>query len=88
MKRLLVELLVFLKPLARDPEAETILAELRRLGYEWVKGLRVGKVYRFVVEAGDCKEAEEKVLRLGGELRFYNPVVHRAEARCVGEAKE
>ncbi len=81
----LVELLVFLKPLARDPEAETILAELERRGYASVRGLRVGKVYRFEVEAQDCSEAERLVLELGGRLRFYNPVVHAAEARCLGE---
>jgi len=85
--KLLVELLVFIKPLARDPEGETILEELKRMGYDWVTGVRVGKVYRFTVEAGDCREAESKVLEMGGKLRFYNPVVHKAEARCLGEAR-
>ncbi|AEM39232.1 phosphoribosylformylglycinamidine synthase, purS [Pyrolobus fumarii 1A] len=84
--KLVVELLVFLKPLARDPEAETILSELKRLGYKWIAGLRVGKVYRFTLEARDCEEAERRVLELGEKLRFYNPVVHKAEARCLGES--
>ena len=78
-----VELLVFLKPLARDPEGETIAAELRRRGYNWVAGVRVGKVYRFTVEAPGCEEAKRLVLDVASRLRFYNPVVHSVEARCV-----
>ncbi len=78
-----VELLVFLKPLARDPEGETIASEMRRHGYSWVASVRVGKVYRFVVEAGSCEEAKRLVLEAAGRLRFYNPVVHSVEARCV-----
>ncbi len=80
-----VELLVFIKPAARDPEGETIAAELRRRGYGAVRGVRVGKVYRFEVEAGDCDEAVELVKSLAERLRFYNPVVHAAEVRCLGE---
>ncbi len=87
MKKFVVELLVFIKPLARDPEGETLLEQLRRMGYEWVENVRVGKIYRFTVEAEDCGEAEKRVLELGGRLRFYNPVVHIAEARCLSEPR-
>ena len=80
-----VELLVFIKPAARDPEGETIASELRRRGYGVVKAVRVGKVYRFEVEAGDCSEASRVVREIAEKLRFYNPVVHSAEVRCLEE---
>ena len=79
-----VELLVFIKPVARDPEGETIASELRRRGFEAVRGVRVGKVYRFEIEAGGCEEAERLVREIAEKLRFYNPVVHSIEVRCLG----
>ncbi len=63
---------------ARDPEGETLAAELRRRGYGFLAGVRAGKVFILEVEAGSLEEAVGLASRMAGEARLYNPLVHEA----------
>ncbi|ALL01478.1 Phosphoribosylformylglycinamidine synthase, PurS subunit [Pyrodictium delaneyi] len=76
MPRHRVLVIVTYKPSARDPEGETLAAELRRLGYTWVQGIRAGKAFIVEVEAETREEAEKLVKEMAHETRLFNPAVH------------
>jgi phosphoribosylformylglycinamidine synthase len=66
-----------------DPEGQTIERALPLLGFEGVEHMRVGKMFRFEVEAPDAAAARETSDRLSATL-LANPVIERADVR-VGE---
>jgi phosphoribosylformylglycinamidine synthase subunit PurS len=79
-----VEVVVENKPLARDPEGETIHHNLvLKGGYSQVTSVRAGKLLRMSVEAGSEKDAEQLVLKLCDDLRIYNPAAHVCRVRVV-----
>ncbi len=81
-----VEVLITNKPLAKDPEGETIHRDLLlRSGFSCVKKVRVGKLLMMDIEAGSEEEAKEKAFKACNDLRIYNPVAHtyRIEIRGV-----
>jgi len=61
-----------------DPEAATIERELPLLGFDAVKDMHVGRVFRFVVEATDADAARATAEELADRL-LANPVIQRAE---------
>ena len=80
-----VEVIVENKPLARDPEGETIHRNLiLRGGYNQVTNVRVGKLLRMNVEAGSPEDAVQLVRKLCDDLRIYNPAAHVCQVRVVG----
>lgn len=82
----LVEILITNKPLAKDPEGETIHKDLLlRNGFSSVKRVRVGKLLMMEIEADDEESAKEIAFRACNDLRIYNPVAHtyRVEIRGV-----
>ena len=79
-----VEVVVENKPLARDPEGETIHHNLiLKGGYAQVTNVRAGKLLRMSVEAGSEKDAEQLVRKLCDDLRIYNPAAHLCRVRVV-----
>ena len=81
-----VEVIVQNKPLARDPEGETIHRNLiLKGGYDKVTGVRAGKLLRMTVQAKSGREAEDLVRKLCDDLRIYNPAAHSCEVRVVEE---
>jgi len=81
-----VEVIIQNKPLARDPEGETIHRNLiLKGGYDRVTGVRAGKLLRMTVQAESGQEAENIVRRLCDDLRIYNPAAHSCEVRIVGK---
>ena len=81
-----VEVIVQNKPLARDPEGETIHRNLiLKGGYDQVTGVRAGKLLRMTVQAKSGHEAENLVRKLCDDLRIYNPAAHTCEVRIVEE---
>ena len=81
-----VEVIVQNKPLARDPEGETIHRHLiLKGGYDKVTGVRAGKLLRMTVQAKSGQEAEDLVRKLCDDLRIYNPAAHSCEVRIVEE---
>jgi phosphoribosylformylglycinamidine synthase subunit PurS len=84
MPRFTVEVVVENKPLARDPEGETIHHNLiLKGGYSQVTNVRAGKLLRMSVEAGSEKDAELLIRKLCDDLRIYNPAAHVCQVRVV-----
>jgi phosphoribosylformylglycinamidine synthase subunit PurS len=71
---------VTLRPGIADPEGATIERALPALGFTGVRGVRVGKSYRFSVEAADQDEALATARALADRL-LSNPVIEDATAR-------
>ena len=79
-----VEVIVENKPLARDPEGETIHSNLiLKGGYSQVTNVRAGKLLRMNVEAGSPEDAAQIVRKLCNDLRIYNPAAHICQVRIV-----
>jgi phosphoribosylformylglycinamidine synthase PurS subunit len=57
-----------------DPEGATIERSLPALGYEGVSDVRVGKAFRFTLEAPDLARAEAQVADMC-ERFLTNPVI-------------
>ena len=80
-----VEVIVENKPLARDPEGETIHRNLiLKGGYNQVTRVRAAKLLRMNVEANSPEEARAIVRKLSDDLRVYNPAAHTIQVRVVG----
>ena len=80
-----IEVIVENKPLARDPEGETIHHNLiMKGGYNQVTNVRAGKLLRMNVEASSPDQARDLVKRLCDDLRIYNPAAHTCQVRNVG----
>ena len=80
-----VEVVVENKPLARDPEGETIHHNLiLKGGYSQVTNVRAGKFLRMNVEASSPEDAKQLVRKLCDDLRIYNPAAHVCQVRIVG----
>jgi phosphoribosylformylglycinamidine synthase subunit PurS len=81
----LVEVIVENKPLARDPEGETIHRNLiLKGGYKQVTSVRAGKLLRMSVDADSPDRARDLVKKLCDDLRIYNPAAHTCQVRIVG----
>ncbi len=80
----IVEVVVENKPLARDPEGETIHHNLiLKGGYSQVTNVRAGKFLRMNVEASSEEDAQQLVQKLCDDLRIYNPAAHICRVRVV-----
>lgn len=69
---------VMLKPGISDPQGQTIERALPVLGYEGVKGVRVGKSIQLEVDAPSADEAKSKVEEMCERL-LANPVIESYE---------
>lgn len=79
-----VEVIVENKPLARDPEGETIQRNLiLKGGYTQVTSVRAGKLLRMKVEADTPDAASRLVKQLCDDLRIYNPAAHVCQVRVL-----
>jgi len=67
-----------------DPEGLAIERALPSLGFEGVRGVHVGKVFRFVVDAPSEAEARQTAEEMCDRL-LANPVIERAEIRVVAD---
>lgn len=61
-----------------DPEGTTIERSLPTLGFDGVRGVRVGKSIRFTVEASDASAARSEVDDLCARF-LTNPVIEEAQ---------
>jgi phosphoribosylformylglycinamidine synthase PurS subunit len=69
---------VTLRPGIADPQGATIERSLPALGFDGVRGVRVGKAVRFTVEAADERAARAQV-ELLCERFLTNPVIEDAD---------
>jgi phosphoribosylformylglycinamidine synthase subunit PurS len=73
---------VQLLPGIADPQGATIERALPVLGFTGVDGLRVGKAFRFGLEANDDAEADRVAHELAERL-LSNPVMESARVRLT-----
>ncbi len=59
---------VTLKSGVLDPQGQAVGRTLGKLGYEGVKGVRIGKYVEIELEGHDPKHAEEEVTKMCNEL--------------------
>jgi phosphoribosylformylglycinamidine synthase subunit PurS len=79
-----VEVVIENKPLARDPEGETIQHNLvLKGGYTQVTNVRAGKFLRLNVEAPSPEDAQQLVRNMCDDLRIYNPAAHVCQVRVL-----
>jgi len=76
---------VQLRPGVADPQGSTIERAMPALGFEGVRGVRVGKAMRFEVDATDATAARAKVEDLCARF-LTNPVIEDAVI-TIGEAR-
>ena len=68
---------VRLRPGIADPQGATIERSLPTLGYDGVRGVRVGKAIRFLLDAADEGAARAEVEQLCARF-LTNPVIEDA----------
>ncbi len=79
-----IEVIVENKPLARDPEGETIHHNLiLKGGYSQITQVRAGKILRMTVKALSQENARDLVKKLCDDLRIYNPAAHTCQVRII-----
>ncbi len=87
MKSYKVEVTIQNKPLAQDPEGETIKKNLiTKGGFASVTNVRSGKYLQLQVGAATPEEAQQIVSKMCNELRIFNSVVHTCTIRVGGES--
>ena len=65
---------VTLKKSVLDPQGQTVLQALHSLGFQGVKGLRVGKHFELTLNSGDRKKAEMELKSMCDRL-LTNPII-------------
>jgi phosphoribosylformylglycinamidine synthase len=65
---------VTLKEEVNDPQGRTVLQGLKRLGFESIHSVRVGKYLVLQLEAQDAKVAEIEAVKMCQQL-LVNPVI-------------
>ena len=80
-----VQVDVTLRPGIADPQGATIERSLPTLGFEGVRGVRVGKTIRFAIDAADEATARAEVEDLCRRF-LTNPVIEDAEIRLEATA--
>lgn len=66
-----------------DPEGATIERALPALGFEGIEGVRVGKSFRFAVEADSEEEARRRVDDICSRF-LTNPVIEDSVVTVIG----
>ncbi len=67
-----------LRPGIADPQGATIERSLPHLGFEGISGMRVGKAFRFSLEAGDEGSAQAHADEVTQRF-LINPVIEDAD---------
>lgn len=66
-----VKVFVKLKDGVLDPQGQTILGSINRMGYDFAKEVRVGKFFEIEVQDKSCEKELEKI---AGDL-LANPII-------------
>jgi phosphoribosylformylglycinamidine synthase len=74
-----------LRPGIADPEGATIERSLPALGFEGIDGVRVGKAFRFELEAEDAATARAHADEVTQRF-LINPVIEDADVAVAARA--
>lgn len=83
MARLKARVIVTLKPVVNDPQGNTVMAGLHRLGFDEVGGVRVGKFIEVDLEAEDEAAARGRVQEMCQKL-LANHVIEDVRFQLEG----
>lgn len=72
--------LVRLKTEVLDPQGDAVRQALVRLGFEGVKGVRVGKLIEIELESGNLEEQRANLSKMADEM-LANPVIEDFEVK-------
>jgi phosphoribosylformylglycinamidine synthase subunit PurS len=72
--------LVRLKDEVLDPQGDAVRRALGRLGFEGVRGVRVGKLIEIELDDQSCEEARSRLSKMADEI-LANPVIEDFEVR-------
>ena len=73
-------ILVRLKAEVLDPQGEAVRKALVRLGFEGVKGVRMGKLVEIDLEADASPELQKRIAKMADEI-LANPVIEDYEVK-------
>jgi phosphoribosylformylglycinamidine synthase len=73
---------VFLKEGVADPQGQTVERSLPSLGFDGVRGVRIGKLIRFELDAADAATAEAEVADMCDRF-LTNPVIEDSSFRVT-----
>ncbi|WP_022851870.1 phosphoribosylformylglycinamidine synthase subunit PurS [Limisalsivibrio acetivorans] len=77
-----VKVYVKLKSGVLDPQGQTILGSVRRLGHDFVKDVRVGKF--FEIEVDETENLEEKIAEISDKV-LSNPIIEEFSIETDGD---
>ena len=75
--------IVRLKPEVLDPQGDAVRRALDKLGFEGVKGVRIGKIVEIEVDAEHSKDPaglQKKLTKMSDEM-LANPVIEDFEVK-------
>lgn len=75
-----------LRPGIADPQGATIERSLPTLGFDGISGVRVGKAFRFEIDAPDRAAAEAEVADVCHKV-LTNPVIEDADVTITEDAR-
>jgi phosphoribosylformylglycinamidine synthase PurS subunit len=75
------------RPGVADPEGATIERSLPALGFGGVSGVRVGKAFRFTIDADDAERARAEVEDMCQRF-LTNPVIEDADVTVTPAPQE
>lgn len=74
---------VRLKPAVLDPQGEAVHHALEHMGFEGVRGVRVGKLIEIDLEDRSAEEAQKALEEMADRL-LANPVIESYEVTVAG----
>ena len=77
------QVVVRLKTEVLDPQGDAVRRALANLGFEGVKGVRIGKIIEIEIDdahAGDKKQLEARLVKMSDEM-LANPVIEDFEVK-------
>jgi phosphoribosylformylglycinamidine synthase len=77
-----VEVFVKLKKGVLDPEGQTILGSVNRMGFDFVKDVRVGRFFEIEVEK--TADLEAKLAEISDKV-LANPIIEEFSIKINGE---
>jgi len=76
-----VNVYVKLKGGVLDPQGQTILGSVNRMGYDFVEDVRVGKF--FEIQVNDTENLDEKIQEISKKL-LANPIIEEFNVEVAG----
>jgi len=84
MKIFFVKIEVKLKPVVLDPQGKAVLSALHNLGYEQVKGSRIGKLIELRIESESQDDVKKSVTDMCNKL-LANTVIEDFTINIIEE---